>query len=65
MHLTIQLTSHADASRGETDRQAEIFTVEFKRNGDARDAFLREIAASIKRLAAQHNARFEAIHGPS
>jgi hypothetical protein len=62
MKLTIQLTSHADASRGETDRQAEIFTVEFKRNGDARDAFLKAIAASIRRLAEKHNAKFDAEH---
>lgn len=63
MQLTIQLTSHADATRGETERQAEIFTVEFKRNGDARDTFLRKIADAIKRLAARHNAQFESLHG--
>jgi hypothetical protein len=63
MKLTVQLTSHADPSRGETDRLAECFTVEFKRNGDARDAFLKSIAASIKRLAAKHNAKFDAEHG--
>jgi len=63
MMLTIQLTSHADATRGETERQAEIFTVEFKRNGDARDEFLRAIADDIKRLAARHNAKFAQQHG--
>ena len=63
MHITIQLTSHADASRGETERQSEIFTVEFKRNGDARDQLIREIAMAIKRLAASHNAKFDQEHG--
>lgn len=63
MHLTIQLTSHADTSRGEHERQAEIFTVKLKRNGDARDAFIRDFAAAIQRLAAAHNARFDAQHG--
>lgn len=63
MQLTIQLTSHADASRGETERLAEVFTVEFKRNGDARDAFLESVAASIKKLAEKHNAKFLAEHG--
>ena len=65
MRVTIQLTSHADESRGETEREAEIFTIEFKRNGDARDKFLRAIAESIKRLAARHNAKFDAEHPPS
>jgi hypothetical protein len=63
MQITIQLTSHAQPSRGETDRLAEMFTVEFKRNGDARDAFLQSIAASIRRLAEKHNAKFDAEHG--
>jgi hypothetical protein len=63
MKLTVQLTSHAEPSRGETDRLAEMFTVEFRRNGDARDEFLKSIAASIKRIAEKHNAKFEAEHG--
>lgn len=63
MHITIQLTSHSEAERGERERMAEIFTVEFKRNGTARDAFLRAVAASIKRLSARHNAQFDAEHG--
>jgi len=62
MFITIQLTSHAEAKRGETERQAEIFTAEFKRNGDKRDAFLSAVAASIKRLAAKHNAKFDEEH---
>ena len=62
MKITVQLTSHADASRGETERQAEIFSIEFKRNGDKRDAFLRDVAEQIKRLAKAHNAQFDATH---
>lgn len=64
MHVTIQLTSHADKSRGETDRMAEFVTLEFKRNGDRRDAFLRALVADIKKLAKEHNARFDQMHGP-
>lgn len=63
MTITIQLTSHAEAARGETERRAEFITLEFKRNGDQRDAFLREVAAGIKRLAAKHNAQFDKAHG--
>ena len=62
MHITVQLTSHSDPSRGETTRQAEVFPVEWKRNGTARDQFLRDVAESIKELAKQHNARFNAEH---
>jgi len=60
--ITIQLTSHADPSRGEIERMAEFVTLEFKRNGDARDAFLRALVEDIKRLAKEHNARFDAAH---
>jgi len=62
MKITIQLTSHADSERGETDRMAEFVTLEFKRNGDKRDAFLRALVEDIKRLAKEHNARFDAAH---
>mgnify|MGYP003332605458 FL=1 len=62
MTVTIQLTSHADAARGETEREREVFTVQFKRNGDARSKFLRAIAESIKQLAARHNAKFDSEH---
>ena len=62
MHITVQLTSHSDPSRGETTRQAEVFPVEWKRNGTARDQFLRDVAESIKELAKAHNARFNAEH---
>jgi hypothetical protein len=62
MKITVQLTSHADSARGETDRMAEFVTLEFKRNGDARDAFLRALVEDIKRLAKEHNARFDAAH---
>jgi hypothetical protein len=62
MKITIQLTSHADSARGETDRMAEFVTLEFKRNGDKRDAFLRALVEDIKRLAKEHNARFDAAH---
>lgn len=65
MHVTIQLISHADKSRGETDRMTEFVTLEFKRNGDRRDAFLRELVNGIKKLAMEHNARFEQKHGKS
>lgn len=65
MHVTIQLISHSDAARGEHDRQLESFTVEFKRNGTARTKFLAELAADIKRLAKEHNARFDREHGAS
>lgn len=61
-HVTIQLTCHSEAGRGENERLAEIFTVEFKRNGQSRDAFLRDLAASIRRLAQAHNASFDAQH---
>lgn len=70
MHLTVQLTSHSDPSRGETDRMAEVFPVqfafgvEFKRNGAARDKFLREIADAIRGIAKAHNAKFAAEHPP-
>lgn len=63
MKITVQLTSHSDHSRGETTRQAEIFEVQFKRNGDERDAFLRAVADAIKALAKKHNAKFDAEHG--
>jgi len=63
MKITVQLTSHADSARGETDRMAEFVTLEFKRNGDRRDAFLRALVEDIKRLAKEHNARFERDHG--
>jgi hypothetical protein len=62
MKITVQLTSHADSARGETDRIAEFVTLEFKRNGDKRDAFLRALVEDIKRLAKEHNARFDASH---
>jgi len=62
MKITVQLTSHADSARGETDRMAEFVTLEFKRNGDKRDAFLRALVEDIKRLAKEHNARFDAAH---
>jgi hypothetical protein len=62
MKITVQLTSHADSARGETDRMAEFVTLEFKRNGDKRDAFLRALVEDIKRLAKEHNARFDASH---
>lgn len=62
MQITVQLTSHSDPARGETTRQAEIFFVEFKRNGDERDTFLRAVAESIRALAKAHNARFKAEH---
>lgn len=63
MRVTIQLTSHSDPSRGETDRMAEYVTLEFKRNGDKRDAFLRALVADIKNLAKAHNAKFDREHG--
>ncbi len=62
MHITVQLTSHSDASRGETERLAEIFPVEFKRNGTARAEFLREIAEAVRAIARAHNAKFEVEH---
>lgn len=62
MHITVQLTSHSDSKRGETERMAEVFPVEFKRNGTARDQFLRDVAESIRELAKAHNARFNAEH---
>ena len=62
MHITVQLTSHSDPSRGETTRQAAVFPVEWKRNGTARDQFLQDVAESIKELAKAHNARFNAEH---
>jgi len=62
MKITVQLTSHAEPARGETDRMAEFVTLEFKRNGDRRDAFLRALVEDIKRLAKEHNARFDASH---
>ena len=65
MKITIQLTSHAEAERGETERMAEVFHVEFKRNGQARDAFLRNVAAHIRSLAAAYNAKFDEEHGIS
>ena len=65
MKITVQLTSHAEAERGETERMAEVFHVEFKRNGQARDAFLRNIAAHIRSLAKAYNAKFDEEHGIS
>jgi hypothetical protein len=65
MKITVQLTSHAEAERGETERMAEVFHVEFKRNGQARDAFLRNVAAHIRSLAAAYNAKFDEEHGIS
>lgn len=65
MHVTIQLTSHADKSRGEIDRMAEFVTLEFKRNGDKRETFLRDLVNDIKKLAKERNARFEQKHGKS
>jgi len=63
MKITVQLTSHAEAERGETERMAEVFHVEFKRNGQARDAFLRNVAAHIRSLAKAYNAKFDEEHG--
>ena len=63
MQITVQLTSHSDPSRWETERLAEVFPVEFKRNGTARAEFLRDVAESIRALAKAHNARFKAEHG--
>ena len=65
MKITVQLTSHAEVSRGETERMAETFTIELKRNGQARDAFLRNVAAHIRSLAAAYNAKFDEEHGIS
>jgi len=65
MKITIQLTSWADAERGETERMTEYMTIEMKRNGQTRDAFLRDVAKSIRFLATQHNAIFEATHAPN
>lgn len=62
MHITVQLTSHSDPKRGETERMAEIFQIELKRNGTVRDQFLRDVAESIKALAKVHNAKFKAEH---
>ena len=62
MTITVQLTSHSDPSRGETERLAEIFPVEFKRNGTARAEFLREIAEAVRAIARAHNAKFKAVH---
>jgi len=62
MKITVQLTSHAEAERGETERMAETFTIEFKRNGQARDAFLRNVAEHIRSLAKTYNAKFDEEH---
>ena len=62
MYITVQLTSHSDSKRGETERMAEIFQIELKRNGTVRDQFLRDVAESIRELAKAHNARFKAEH---
>ena len=62
MYITVQLTSHSDPKRGETERMAEIFQIELKRNGTVRDQFLRDVAESIKALAKAHNQRFKAEH---
>ena len=62
MHITVQLTSHSDSARGENDRLAEIFPIELKRNGTARDQFLRDVAEAIRAVARAHNARFDAEH---
>jgi hypothetical protein len=62
MYITVQLTSHSDPKRGETERMAEIFQIELKRNGTVRDQFLRDVAESIRALAKAHNAKFKAEH---
>jgi len=62
MYITVQLTSHSDPKRGETERMAEIFQIELKRNGTARAEFLRDVAESIRALAKVHNAKFNAEH---
>ena len=41
---------------------AEIFPIELKRNGTARDQFLRDIAEAIRAVARAHNKRFDAEH---
>ena len=62
MTITVQLTSHSEPLRGETERLAEIFPVEFKRNGTARAEFLRQIADAVRAIARAHNAKFKADH---
>ena len=65
MKITVQRTSHAEYNSGETERMDETFTIELKRNGQARDAFLRNVAAHIRSLAAAYNAKFDEEHGIS
>ena len=62
MNITVQLTSHSDPARGETERMAEIFPVQFARNGTARAQFLKDIADTIRAVAKAHNERFKAEH---
>lgn len=65
MQITVQLTSHSDPSRGETERLAEVFPVEFLRNGEGREELLRDIMDSIRAVAKEHNKRFKAKHQPA
>lgn len=58
MHISIVLTSLADSSRGETERRQECMLLEFQRGGEERDAFLAAVAKAVRKLAAEHNARF-------
>ena len=62
MHITVQLTSHSDPLRGETERMAQVFPVEFFRNGEGREELLRDIMDSIRAVAKAHNDRFKAEH---
>jgi len=62
MQITVQLTSHSDPSRGETERLAQVFPVEFLRNGEGREELLREIADAVRAIARAHNAKFKAEH---
>ena len=62
MTITVQLTSHSDPSRGETERLAQVFPVEFLRNGEGREELLREIADAVRAIARAHNAKFKAEH---
>lgn len=65
MQITVQLTSHSDPSRGETERLAQVFPVEFLRNGEGREELLRDIMDSIRAVAKEHNKRFKAKHQPA
>lgn len=58
MHISIVLTSLADSSRGETEKRQECMLLEFQRGGEERDAFLAAVAKAVRKLAAEHNARF-------